>query len=127
LPNEKNLIPNSARTPNERRENARKAGIASGEARRAKKTVREYANFLLSLPVSDGRKWNKLSRMGIPPEGIDNKMAVVAALMLAAQAGDVSAAKELRNIIGEDSVQENDALEKLDAVLADLDEVMRRD
>lgn len=127
MPNEKNLIPNSARTPNERRENARKAGIASGEARRAKKTMREYANFLLSLPVSDGRKWNKLSRMGIPPEGIDNKMAVVAALMLAAQAGDVSAAKELRNIIGEDSVQENDALEKLDAVLADLDEVMRRD
>jgi len=89
--------------------------------------MREYANFLLSLPVSDGQKWNKLSRMGIPPEGIDNKMAVVAALMLAAQAGDVSAAKELRNIIGEDSVQENDALEKLDAVLAGLDEVMRRD
>lgn len=37
--NEKNLIPNEERTPRERRENARKAGIASGKARREKKTI----------------------------------------------------------------------------------------
>ena len=127
MPNEQNLIPLNQRAKSVQREIQSKGGKAKAEKERTKKTMREYADFLLSLPVSDGRKWNKLSRMGIPPEGIDNKMAVIAALMLAAQAGDVSAAKELRNIIGEDSVQENDALEKLDAVLADLDEVMRRD
>lgn len=44
----------------ERRENARKAGKASGAARRAKRTMQEYADLLLSLPVSDRRKWNKL-------------------------------------------------------------------
>ncbi|MBQ9228964.1 MAG: hypothetical protein IJ168_09065 [Eubacterium sp.] len=41
MANENNLIPNSQRTPNERRENARKAGIASGKARRAKKRRHE--------------------------------------------------------------------------------------
>lgn len=106
MANEQNLIPNSARTPSERRENARKAGKASGEARRAQKTLREYAEFLLSLPVTDGRKFNKLSRMGVPPEGIDNKMLMVAGLLAAACAGDVSAAKEIRSIIGEDKLTE---------------------
>ena len=126
MSNEKNLIPNDARTPSERRENARKAGKASGAARRAKRTMREYADLLLALPVSDRRKWNKLARAGIPPEGCDNKMLVVFALMQQAQAGDVPAVKELRNLIGED----HDAaagVEKLDEILEELDEVMNRD
>lgn len=38
-----NLIPNDQRTPEERRQNASKAGIASGETRRFKKTFREIA------------------------------------------------------------------------------------
>ena len=109
MSNEKNLIPNSKRTPSERRENARKAGKASGAARRAKRTMREYADLLLSLPVSDRRRWNKLARAGIPPEGCDNKMLVVFALMQAAQAGDVPAVKELRNLIGEDDTSTNDS------------------
>lgn len=108
MSNEKNLIPNDARTPSERRENARKAGKASGAARRAKRTMREYADLLLSLPVSDRRKWNKLARAGIPPEGCDNKMLVVFALMQQAQAGDVPAVKELRNLIGEDDANASD-------------------
>lgn len=101
MANEQNLVPNNQRTPSERRENARKAGKASGEARREKKTLREYADFLLSLPVADRRKWNKLARAGVPPEGCDNKMLVAFALMQQAQAGDVQAVKELRGIIGE--------------------------
>lgn len=36
-----NLIPNNMRTPEEVRENARKGGIASGEARRAKRDFRQ--------------------------------------------------------------------------------------
>lgn len=120
-----NLIPGGARTSAGRRENARKAGKASGEARRAKKTMREYAEFLLSLPVNDVKKKNKLAKMGVPAEDMDNKLAVVAALMMEAQAGYVPAAKELRSIIGEDSQQNNDALERLDEVLGQLNEVMQ--
>ena len=39
--NDENLIKNSDRTPSERRELARKAGKASGEARRRKRDSRE--------------------------------------------------------------------------------------
>lgn len=126
MANAKNLIPNSARTPSERRENAKKAGKASGKSRRAKKAMREYADFLLSLPVSDRRKWNKLSRAGVPPKDCDNKMLVTFALMQSAQAGDVQAIKELRNLIGEDRNTEV-GIEKLDEILKGLDDVMQHD
>lgn len=45
MANEKNLKPNSERTPNERKELARKAGKASGKARLAKKTARSRLAF----------------------------------------------------------------------------------
>ena len=101
--NEKNLVPFDKRTESEQRKIASEGGKASGEARRAKKTLREYSDFLLSLPVADRRRWNKMARAGIPPEGCDNKMLVAFALMQQAQAGDVQAVKELRSIIGEDT------------------------
>ena len=41
MANEKNLIPNSERTPEERKELARKAGIASGKSRRVAKMFKE--------------------------------------------------------------------------------------
>lgn len=103
----KNLIPMNRRTKAEQREIAAKGGVASGEARRAQKTLKEYAEFLLSLPVTDGRKFNKLARMGVPPEGIDNKMLLVSGLLAAACAGNVSAAREIRGIIGEDKLADD--------------------
>lgn len=108
MSNEKNLVPFDKRTESEQRKIASEGGKASGAARRAKRTMREYADLLLSLPVSDRRKWNKLARAGIPPEGCDNKMLVVFALMQQAQAGDVPAVKELRNLIGEDDANASD-------------------
>ena len=53
---DENLIPNSARTPSERRENATKAGIASGKARRQKKTVAEYLKKWADSEVSEKDK-----------------------------------------------------------------------
>jgi hypothetical protein len=43
MANENNLIPNSERTPEELREQTKKAGIKSGEVRRRNKLVRETA------------------------------------------------------------------------------------
>ena len=42
-----NLIPNSKRSPEELREMTRKGGIASGEARRAKRDMRERMKMML--------------------------------------------------------------------------------
>lgn len=50
--NMQNLIPNSERTPEERRRNASKAGKASAEARRGKKNLQELLNVLLSAPAT---------------------------------------------------------------------------
>ena len=123
MPNEKNLIPNEQRTPSERRENARKAGKASGAARREKKKLKEYAELLLSLPVADMRKYNALARMGIPIEEINNKMLIVAGLLKEAGNGNVPAAKELRSIIGEDQPPDNDSesLKKARELLGGID------
>lgn len=125
MANEKNLIPLNKRTKKEQREIQSKGGKASGEVRRAQKTLKEYAEFLLSLPVHDSRKFNKMAHAGVPPEGCDNKMLLVFGLMQAAQNGDVSAAKEIRSIIGEDKPQDMTALDKLDAVMKALDEGMK--
>ena len=127
MANEKNLVPLNQRTKGEQRRIASAGGKASGEARRAKKTMREYADFLLSLPVSDRRKWNKLSRAGVPPEGCDNKMLVTFALMQAAQSGDVQAVKELRNLIGEDSAQVPEAESRIDEYLSALEDTVKNE
>lgn len=115
MANEKNLIPNEQRTPSERRENAQKAGIASGEARRRKKLLKECMIELLDLPVSNRNHWNKLSKMGINPDDIDNKELLTVALFeKAVSSGDVAAFKEIRNLIGEDvQTDENGQLEQL--------------
>lgn len=103
MPNEKNLVPNEQRTPSERRENAQKAGIASGAARRRKRALKEAADLYLSLPVSDRRSWNKLARRGVDPEDIDNQMAMIVGLADAATAGDAAAGRLVVNILGEDA------------------------
>ena len=51
--NEQNLVPNSARTPTQRRENARKAGKASAQARKRKKDLREALEMLLEKDYKD--------------------------------------------------------------------------
>lgn len=50
--NSKNLVQNSERTRDEREELYRKAGEASGEARRKKRDRREWSRYIGSLPVS---------------------------------------------------------------------------
>ena len=116
MANEKNLVPfTSDQSREEAVKNGAKGGRASGEARRAKRTMREYADFLMGLEVNDRRRFNAMIRAGVPVEGCDNKMLVVFALMRMAQSGDVSAVKELRSILGEDrpEAHENGKLEEL--------------
>ena len=100
MPNEKNIIPNSERTPEERREIAAAGGRASGVSRRRKKSLREAAELYLSLPVADKRTWNRLAREGVEPEDVDNQMAIIAGLALKAMKGDSRAAKVLFDLIG---------------------------
>ena len=74
MANIQNLIPNSERTPEELREMTRKAGIASGEARRRKKSLREKAKLLMSLSVQDQEELYKAKQLGLADDDIDLEM-----------------------------------------------------
>ena len=91
MANPGNLIPNENRTPSERRENARKAGIASGIARREKKTLREM------MEVFGSRE--------SPTEGMTNDELMILAQYRKAQnekaMGSTEAAKFIRDTKGE--------------------------
>lgn len=88
--NEKNLIPNSERSPSEVRENGKKGGIASGEARRKRKTLKEE----LLLMLSDGDIQEKIS------------IALINEAIKGNNAGSVTKAFEvIRDTIGERPVE----------------------
>lgn len=90
MANEQNLIPNSERTPNELREMARNGGLASGEARRKRKTLKEE----LLLMLSDGDIQEKIS-LALINEAINGN-----------NAGSVTKAFEvIRDTIGERPVE----------------------
>lgn len=98
MANEQNLIPNSERTPEELREQTRKGGIASGEARRRKKTMREWAEVIGALNAKvvcpDG---STLSESDLDAD-------VVMQQYRKAHNGDTKAAAFIANLKGEEQV-----------------------
>mgnify|MGYP001623740729 FL=1 len=127
MPNEKNLVPISERTTSEQREIQKKGGIASGAARRRKRSLKEAADLYLSLPVTDRRRANKLLRRQVDPEDIDNQMAMIAGLTDAATDGDARAAAVLVKLLGEETppgdadtavlARASELLEEIDSVI----------
>ena len=101
---DENLIPNSARTPSERRENATKAGIASGKARRQKKTVAEYLQKWAEGEVSEKNK-NALRALGLTEE-VTNRALLVIPLIKKANSGDTKALQMALELLGEDKKKE---------------------
>lgn len=88
--NDENLIPTTELTESERRELARKGGIASGEARRKRKQMRDDLRAMLDSKqkFSDG----KTRRV---QEGIVHK------LVSAAMSGDLKAIEQIAKLMGE--------------------------
>ena len=102
MPNEQNLRPSEYKLS---QDEAKKGGIASGEARRKKKTLRELVELFGELGVNpDTRKLMK--QLGIPEDLMTRKMQPVVALFNKANKGDVSAFNAIRDIIGEKPVDE---------------------
>lgn len=82
MPNEENLKkgePYRFRTGEQQVEIARKGGIASGEARRRKKAMRDTAKMLLDMQVPKAAKElkQKLAVMGISEEDFTYQTAVM--------------------------------------------------
>ena len=118
MANEKNLIPIKTLTKEEAKRRGANGGKKSAKKRKERRLLKECMLDLLKLDVSSQKQWNKLSKMGIDPENIDNRTLLTVALFnRAVDFGDVNAFKEIRNLIGESNNEEDTAIKKLDEVL----------
>ena len=112
MPNEKNLIPNSERTPSELREMASKGGKKSGEVRRCKKSMKQVMEMLLAMETKSPADWQLICDAGIDTSDLDedminNLLIVNVALLKKAKEGDVASIKELRDIIQDNPYQKH--------------------
>lgn len=94
-----NLIPASKQTPEERRENGRKGGIASGIARNERKTLKEQLLILL--------------------ENGDTQKEVSLALISKALTGDTKAFEVIRDTIGEKPKEQIEQKQEVKIVMDD--------
>lgn len=91
-------------TPEERREAGRKGGIASGEAKRRKKAMRERLEVLLELPLKSGKRAdldNIKNLTALKGANITVEDAVMLAQIQKALKGDTAAAIFVRDTVGE--------------------------
>lgn len=118
----KNLVPQSDRTKEERREIAKMGGIASGIARRKKKQLREYAEAIMSLPASDVHR-AVMEDMGVDEEDMTNGMAMVYVTMCQALGGNPKHINIMREMLGE-RVIEHKVTTNLDAAAQELNDLL---
>ena len=94
----------SQKTPEERRELGRKGGIASGEAKRKKKAMRERLEILLDLPLKSGKEYDLdaiKNFAALKGKNITVQDAMMIAQIQKALKGDTTAAAFVRDTAGE--------------------------
>ena len=96
--NPQNLIQFNGQTPEQARANGQKGGIASGEARRKKRTFRELIETVMTMEVDDPAIHAKLIELGLDPT---HDMAITMAAVRKAENGDIEATRYLRDTKGE--------------------------
>lgn len=104
----KNLIPQSERTKEEQREIARMGGIASGKARREKKTIQKILADLLDSEIKDSPQFAKLaSKMGIESTKSVKDIFTLVCLINSVKNGDLSDLERLSKLLGEQTEYED--------------------
>lgn len=102
MPNIENLRPfTSDQSREEATKNGAKGGIASGEARRRKKTLKEQMEMLLALPVQDEQTKAFIESLGIESEEVNNALAITLSMYQEALKGNTKAFELIRDTIGE--------------------------
>ena len=116
LANEENLIKNSERTPSERREIAKKAGIASGKARRKKAEFKKALEIVLSSKVQNQQLAEMLETMGYDNT---NEMAIALMTVQKAMKGDLRAVELIErtaNQVAKDKLDKQEQKERIRAL-----------
>lgn len=102
MANEKNLIPFDERTKNEQREIARQGGIASGIARREKKTIQKILNDFLSTAAKDNPQVAKLAaKMGLKSDDSIKYLFTIVCILNTMKDGNLSDLERLSKLLGE--------------------------
>lgn len=101
MANEQNLIPNSQRTPEELREITRKGGIASGKARRQRKTLAQIGEMIGGLDIKSQKNREIMRKAGITDEDMINDVGMMFRLNMKAQSGDTKAIELLSKLRGQ--------------------------
>ena len=106
-------------------ENGRKGGIASGQARREKKTIQKILADLLDSEIKDSPQFAKLaSKMGIESDKSVKDIFTMVCLLNSVKSGNLGDLERLSKLLGEDKQNENaDVLSKLDKVIGEVDKL----
>lgn len=115
MANEQNLIKNSERTPSERRENAKKAGEASGKARRKKANLKKAFETILQADVANPNVKKQLEDLGFDST---NEMALVMVMMQKAMKGNVRAFEQISKLTTTDVKDSLDKKEQKERIKA---------
>ena len=95
------LIPLNKRTKEEQKEITRKGGIASGEARRRKRSLREAMETMLALELSE-KEINDLAKKGYDAQ--TQLDALTAAALMSAKRGNSQAFANVMRLLGEETL-----------------------
>lgn len=106
--NKDNLIKNEDLTPEERRKSASRAGKASGEARRQKKTMREALEMLMFKVKLPEEHRKMLEKEGFTEEDFNHQTVITRSLIAKAESGDVQAYNAICAMIGEKPAEKVD-------------------
>ena len=117
MANEKNLKP--IRSTKEAREKGRKGGIASGQARREKRTLQKITSTILEKGVTDIAQFKPIAEnLGVSDDTSVKELYVMICLLNSLHEANLMDLERLAKIIGEETSTKNEgALDDiLDAV-----------
>lgn len=103
-----NLIKAEDLTSEQLRERARKGGMASVEARRRKKTMREALELLMYKTELNEQTKQMLKAEGVSEEDFNHQMVITRSLIAKAESGDVQAYNAICAMIGEKPAEKVD-------------------
>lgn len=88
-------------------EEAKRGGIASGIARRKKKTMRELALKMAEAPVKNGRNKAVLEQLGLEEDEMVNNALIVAGVLNSAKNGNIAAVDKWEQMTAAEKIEEN--------------------
>ena len=96
------------RTGDEQVEIARQGGIASGQARREKKTIQKILADLLDSEIKDSPQFAKLaSKMGVESDKSVKDIFTMVCLLNSVKSGNLGDLERLSKLLGEDNAKEH--------------------